>query len=180
MSPIADKNRTLRQARRVARFGRCARACSLVVMATLAGCLSLPPQAPFDLSQHGWTIQVGQAVWHPGQEAMEIAGDLLVATHPDGRSLVQFTKPPLPFVSAQRTARGWHAQFFAQKKSYSAPGRPPDRILWFHLPEALAGRLAPGPWSFTLAPEDHWRLENRSTKESLDGYLKTTRAPSSN
>ena len=152
---------------------------SVCALALLTGCLSLPPEPPLDLSAPDWTVRQGQAVWHVKSDASEIAGELLVATHPDGRSLVQFTKPPLPFVTAQRTTNRWQVQFLAQKKSYAAAGRPPARILWLHLPDALVGRSDPSQWSFRRETEGRWHFENRANRESLDGFLHTTRLPPS-
>src|SRR5688572_29399594 len=86
--------------------------CALIP-AILTGCRSLPTQPPMNLGEPGWTIRQGQAAWRPKSDAPDIAGDLLVAMHVDGRSQVQFTKPPLPFVVAQRHANSWQIQFFA-------------------------------------------------------------------
>ena len=49
----------------------------------------------------------GQAVWRPKIEAPEIAGELLVATHRNGETFLQFTKTPLPFVVARITTNRW-------------------------------------------------------------------------
>jgi hypothetical protein len=61
------------------------------VVAAAAGALALasgcaaPPLAPIDLAEPGWTVRVSAAVWHPPGNAPELAGELLVASHPDGR-----------------------------------------------------------------------------------------------
>jgi hypothetical protein len=140
------------------------------------GCLSLPPEPPLDLSD--WTIRNGQAVWKPAGQASEIAGELLVASHPNGSFMVQFSKSPLPFVSAQQTPAGWQAQFFAQSKSYAGRGRPPARIVWLQLPLALSGNTAAAGWSLRREPDDRWRFEQSRTGETLEGFLTTTKLPS--
>jgi len=100
-----------------------------------------------------------------------------VATHPDGRSLIQFIKPPLPFVIAQRTTNAWQVQFFAQNKTYAAPGRPPGRILWLHLADALAGHPSATARFSVSAADGRWQLENPTTGETLAGFLTTTQLP---
>src|SRR5881296_2669342 len=64
--------------------------------------------SPANLSGPGWTIREGQAVWRPKTEAPEIAGELLVATHRNGETFLQFTKTPLAFVVARITTNRWH------------------------------------------------------------------------
>ena len=105
------------------------------------------------------------------QKRAEIAGELVVAMHPDGRSLVQFTKTPLPFVVAQATIDSWQVQFVPQNKVYSGRGQPPAQLIWLHLPQCLRGGGPPGNLSWRRLANQGWRLENRSTGESLEGYL---------
>ncbi|MDB6023749.1 MAG: hypothetical protein JWQ04_3606 [Pedosphaera sp.] len=62
-----------------------------VFIMCLAGCQIFPKLPPADLSEAGWTVRQGQAVWRSKKSAPEIAGELLVATNYDGRALVQFT-----------------------------------------------------------------------------------------
>jgi len=137
----------------------------------LCGCRSLPLHPPIDLSGPGWIVREGQAVWRPRAGADGVAGDLVVATHPDGRSVVQFTKTPLPFLVAQRTAEGWQAQFIPRNKTYSGRGEPPARLLWLHLPEALARGSAGNGFRFTTNATGGWRFERITSGESLEGYL---------
>ena len=137
----------------------------------LCGCCSLPLQSPIDFAGSGWNVREGQVVWQPRAGADGIAGDLLVATHPDGRSVVQFTKTPLPFLVAQRTADRWQAQIIPRNKTYSGRGAPPARLIWLHLPEALARGNAPDGFRFTTNTSGGWRFERRATGESLEGYL---------
>ena len=158
------------------KFGSRWLAAGIAALVPLAGCNTLPPQPPMNLAEEGWVVRQGQAVWRTSTNSPEIAGDLMVAMHRDGRSLVQFTKPPLPFVTAQRFTNGWQAQFFAQKRTYSGRGEPPDRILWLHLPDGLIRRHTSTNWFLTHAAEG-WHLESLTTDETLDGFLATTRLP---
>src|SRR5262249_49980619 len=101
----------------------------------------------------------------------ELAGELLVATHQDGRSLVQFTKTPLPFVVAQSTTNSWQIAFVPKNKTYSGHGEPPVRVIWLHLPRCLNGTPPPKPLVFERALGSGWKLENRVTGEMVTGYL---------
>jgi hypothetical protein len=101
----------------------------------------------------------------------EIAGELVVAMHPDSRSLVQFIKTPLPFVVAQATLDSWQVQFVPQNKFYSGRGQPPAQLIWLHLPQCLRGGAPPRNLSWRRLENHGWRLENRSTGESVEGYL---------
>src|SRR5262245_17576018 len=113
----------------------------------LSGCqtVQLPPAR---LTDPGWKTQQGQGVWRAEKGAPEIAGDLLLASHPDGRTVVLFTKSPLPFVVAQTASNAWQIEFVPVHKKYSAHGNPPSRLVWFHLAPALAGTALPKPWSW--------------------------------
>ena len=126
---------------------------------------------PANLSEPGWTTHQGQAVWRAKKDAPEIAGDLIVATNPDGRSFVQFTKTPLPFVVAQSTADAWRIQFVPLNKTYSGRGTPPQRVIWLYLPRCLAGLPPPESWTWSRLQNNGWHLENRKTGEFLEVYL---------
>jgi hypothetical protein len=158
-----------------------ARCLALITVAVIVGgCRSIPPQPPMDLSEAGWTIRQGQAVWKPKPGAEGIAGDLLVAMHWNGRNVVQFTKPPLPLVAAQSDTNYWQIQYFAQDKSYSGRGLPPERILWFQLPDSLAHFVSSQretDWSITRNRGGSWEFTNNVSGESLDGFLATTKLP---
>ena len=88
-------------------------------------CHTVPPLPPVNLTEPGWTVLQGQAVWRTKKDAPEIAGELFVATNPDGRSFVQFTKTPLPFVVAQTTTNSWQIHFVPNDKTYSGRGKVP-------------------------------------------------------
>ena len=129
------------------------------------------PLPPANLNEDGWKVQQGQAVWRAKKDAPELAGEILYAQNPDGRTMIQFTKTPFPFVIAQTTPTSWQLEVPAQNKAYSAPGKPPARISWFHLPPALAGAPPPKPWIFRQPTNENWQLENKSTGELIEGYL---------
>jgi hypothetical protein len=148
-----------------------------LLAAVLTGCRTVPPAPPINLSEPGWVIRQGQAVWRPKPRESDVAGDLLVAMHRDGRSVVQFTKPPLPLAAAQRETNSWRVQFFAQNKVYAGRGEPPSRIVWFQLPDGLIGRHSDTNWFLARKPAGRWHLENLVTEEMLDGFLATTSLP---
>lgn len=129
------------------------------------------PLPPANLSETGWKIQQGQAVWRAKKTSPEIAGELFLATNSAGRMVIQFTKTPFPFIIAQTATNSWQLEVPAQNKKYSGPGKPPARISWFHLPPALNGIAPPTPWIFHQRENENWRLENKSSGEMIEGYL---------
>src|SRR5687768_6419551 len=70
-------------------------------MAALNGCRTPANLPAVDLAQPGWQVRQGQAVWTTGVSGPELAGELLWATHPDGRFVLQFLKTPITMVEAQ-------------------------------------------------------------------------------
>ena len=136
-----------------------------------SGCQTIPPFASVDFNDKAWKVEHGQAVWKPGRDSPEIAGDLTVARHPDGRTVAQFTKTPFPFVIAQTSSNGWQIEFVAFNRTLRAPGTPPGRIGWLHLVHYLDGSPTPKPWMFRRPDHGQFRLENASSGESLEGYL---------
>jgi hypothetical protein len=109
-------------------------------------------------------------VWHPPGNAPEIAGDLLFATRADGSTFIQFTKTPFPFAIAQSTPTGWQIEIPPQNLRFARHGRPPARIIWFQLADALAGKPLAKDWHWKNS-DTNWHLENSSSGESLEGYL---------
>ena len=144
---------------------------ALIAIIFSLGCRAVPSQPPFDLALPAWSVRQGQAVWRSQAGAAEIAGELLVATHPDGRSFVQFTKVPLPLVLAQATRRSWQIEFAAEDKRYSGRGAPPSRLVWFQLVRLLNGNEPAPGWKYAEKPDRAWRLEHAGTGEFLEGYL---------
>jgi hypothetical protein len=135
----------------------------------LCGCLTMRPLPKADLSQPGWAIRQGQAIWKPGSKSPEIAGELLLATRPDGSSFTQFTKTPFPFAIAQTTSNSWQVDFPPQNRHYAYPGKPPARIIWFQLVNAVTGKPLAKNWSWHDSGTN-WELKS-SSGESLEGYF---------
>jgi len=131
------------------------------------GAVHIPPA---NFQEPGWTVHQGQAVWHIPQGKREIAGEVLVATGPEERAFVQFTKSPFPLVIAQATRDSWEIEFPAQNKHYSGPGTPPKRIIWLYLPRVLSSQPPPKNWTWK-EDSSGWRLENHSNGEVLEGYF---------
>jgi hypothetical protein len=151
-----------------------ARACFAALGCFLAlattGCRTVAPLPAVNLEEPGWTVRQGQAVWRPGRGAPEIAGEILVAWRGE-RAFVQFSKPPFPLVTAQKTARAWELEVPAENRRYSGPGKPPRRLIWLHLPEILDGGPPPRGWSWKVLGEGGWRLESQKDGQSLEGYF---------
>jgi hypothetical protein len=151
-----------------------------------------------NLTEAGWTVYQGQAVWRLKRTAPEIAGELLLARHQDGRSLVQFIKTPFPILTAQITRAGWQIEFVPELRSFSGRGKPPARLIWLYLAPCLFDNAAPPKnwtWESGSAERDsrfmvreqiakehvatkgdngtplQFRFENKSTGETLEGYL---------
>ena len=136
----------------------------------LPGCRTAPEVPPADLSQPGWKTRQGQAVWRAKADAPEIAGELLLATHPVRGTVLQFLKTPFPIVVAQAGSRGWRISFSGDRE-YAGRGEPPQRISWFQLPNALEHRKPDDGWSFSKMGGQNWRLENARTGEFIEGYF---------
>ena len=144
----------------------------LILLFSLAGCRTAPAPLPaINLSEAGWKLRDGQALWRSAKDAPEIAGEVTLALHPDGRSWVQFTKTPLPFLSAEITKEGWRIEFIPERRVFFGRGVPPARLLWLHLARALNGLAPPAPLRFEKSADGGGRLENRSTGETLTLYL---------
>ncbi len=129
-------------------------------------------QAPlFTASGPGWRVREGQALWRPRRDLPELGGELVVASHADGRCLVQFEKTPLTLVSAETTRTAWQIQFPPRRLSFTGHGKRPTRFLWIYLQSALLGEPLPAPVRFERKTEGGWRLENSKSGETLEGYL---------
>lgn len=146
----------------------------LILLACSIGCRTEPPIKPLDLSEPGWTLRQGQALWIPRSGANDLAGELLVATHPNGSSFLQFTKTPLPLVVAQTSGNRWRIQFVAENQTFSGHGRPPSHFLWLHLAPCLLGRHAMEPVLYQNEPGGAWSLTNLVTGESIRGILQVS------
>ena len=141
-------------------------------IALLAGCQTVPPLPAQNVAGPGWIVRQGQAVWRAQGKTPDIAGELLLATHPDGRSVLQFTKTPFPILMAQKVGPQWEIQLPPRQRVFSGKGEPPARFIWLHLARCLyEGDRPPDGWSL-LWRDNRWLFENHSTGERLEGYLK--------
>jgi hypothetical protein len=139
----------------------------IFAIAALAGCAIGPlPQPDMSNAASGWKILQGQAVWKP-KPGDGIAGELLIATNRVGDFVVEFAKPPITIARAQRSGESWSVDFPAQKKSYAGRGAGPARVIWLHLPAALAGSDA--KWTATTNDNGFQMSNNRG--ETLEGFL---------
>ena len=144
----------------------------LVALLLAAGCGTIHHASPpVNLSEPGWNLRQGQALWRRSAQAPELAGDIVLAEHADGRSWLQFAKTPLPFLEASRGPHGWQIEFVPQKRSFSGKGVPTPRLIWLHLAESLRGIAPPKPLRFEMLPDGGSRLENRSSGETLTVYF---------
>ena len=141
----------------------------LMLVVGLTACRTTNPLPPVNLAETGWTIRQGQAVWKPDRRAPEMVGDILVATHGDGRAFVQFTKTPLPFAVAQQSREAWSLEFPLMSQRFAYRGRPPERIIWFQLARHSTGSPIGKSWLWREVENENWHLENRSTGETLEG-----------
>jgi hypothetical protein len=149
----------------------------LLLLASWATSCSSTPTANSGSSvpRVGWQVREGQAIWHPGRTQPEIAGELVTGVRGTSDRLVEFVKTPFPLVIAKSSAAGWDVRFGPDGPRFSGRGAPPDRWIWFHLRDCLEGRRSPPPgWTLNWPSQDRWHLENRSSGESLEGYLRTS------
>jgi hypothetical protein len=140
------------------------------VALVLSGCRT-PAPAPLDFRAPGWRLHQGQAVWTMPGDRPEIAGELLVATHPDERAVVQFSKTPFPLVEARLEGARWSIEFIPEQKAFSGSGAPPARLGWLQLARSLSGATPSEPWEFERDEEGQWILRNSKTGEAIEGYL---------
>lgn len=146
----------------------------LLLLATAlagSGCQTSMRRSLFTVSGPGWTVRQGQALWRPGRQFPELAGDIVMAWDTDGRCSVHFDKTPLPLVFAQTTRTAWLIQFPPRRLSLAGRGAPPSRFAWLYLHAALAGQALPKHLAFQRKPDGNWRLENTRTGETLEGFL---------
>ena len=142
-----------------------------VVHATLTGCRTIPPLPPANLAAPGWQVHQGQAVWKLKSHAPEVVGELLVALRNDGETFLQFTKSPFPFAIARTTTNSWQIEFPAVSRFYAGRGKPPARPIWLQVGRWLQRETLPARYQATYTDSEHWRLENTTTGESLEGYF---------
>jgi len=136
-----------------------------------AGCrtVSFPPA---DFGESGWAVRERAALWCPGRGNQELAGELLLASHPEQGSLLQFSKQGLPLVTARTGPGGWEIRSSLRRGKAAGRGKPPDQVPWFLLMRAGDGwnGVRDGEWRMTMGLEGRWRLENGRTGEWMEIY----------
>ena len=153
----------------------------LAVTMFSSGCRTTTGASLFTTSGPGWHVQEGQALWRPGRGLPELGGDLVMASHEDGRCAIEFAKTPLSLVSAQTTRTNWLIQFPAGRMSFTGRRQPPTRFAWLYLHTALgrgirslrrcilsANQTEAGGWK-TPAREKPWKAFSR--RESVPETL---------
>lgn len=136
-------------------------------MAVLLGCAGTGSLPEVDLDDPGWSVWSGQALWKPGNGRPALAGELLVAQHANDDVLVSFSKPPVPFFTAQTAGGRWRIDFLHRDRRYSGLGRPPDRFVWFHIPAILKGAPPPKSWNVSRRSDDNLVLHQPETGETI-------------
>jgi hypothetical protein len=136
-----------------------------------AGCRTMASDSLFTTSGPGWRVQQGQALWRPGRNYPELGGEVVVASHPDGRCSAQFDKTPISLVLAQTSMTNWLIEFPPRQMSFAGKDNPPSRFLWLYLRAALDGKALPDELHFSRKPDGGWKLENTKSGETLEGYL---------
>lgn len=145
---------------------------TLVALVILAGCRTPDPLPAADVSQPGWRVEHGQALWKPAARKREIAGDLLLATGPGRECLVQFAKTPFPLVTARQTKDAWQIEFGAGARRVGGLGEAPARWVWFDLARMRRGAAARGFGPLADAGNSaHCGLTNATTGERLEVWF---------
>lgn len=144
---------------------------ALAAVSSGVGCRTAREWPAIDTAEPGWQVLEGQAVWRARRGAVELAGELLLARHPDGRALVQFTKTPISFVTARLKSASWRIEFPAQHRVCEGPGAPPARFGWLLVPGFMGGTSPAGGWQFRRLEGSGFVLEHPGTGERIDGHL---------
>lgn len=141
----------------------------LAALLVFTGCATTNQRSavPLDTSAPGWTTRQGQAVWQPAGKDPEIAGDVVISSHPQSGAYVQFSKT-LPILAATLGPTGWELHAIAQNKRYAGRGKPPRRIVWLQLLRALDGQELSERWLVAKPSDAYIALEDPHTGERLE------------
>lgn len=145
----------------------------LLVLATAlaGGCRTVPDLGTVDLQGPGWRVREGQGVWTKAAGDAAVAGEVLVATRPDGACFVQFAKPPFTLATARREAGGWRLELAPPGRGTGGVGPAPGGIVWFALADAVRGQAVGSGWRFEPREDSGWCLTNTATGEGVEGFL---------
>ena len=138
-----------------------------VAVGLTACAVSAPALKKVDLEDPGWRIWRGQALWKPNAERPTLAGEIIAARHLNGDVLVNFSKSPLPLVTAQTAGDTWRFDIVEGGRFYSGSGSPPKRIVWFFLPALLDGETMPKNWKAGMTEKGVWTVRNQRTGETI-------------
>lgn len=154
------------------RPGLILRSQALVLLAVcLAGCRTIGTINPTHLSEPGWRVRQGQAVWHLPGKRPELAGELIFAMNADGRCFLEFAKVPFPLMRAKCSDSRWEIEFPSQKLFFAGSGPPPKRWAWLQVCRGLTGKGVAPPWRFEFRADGNWRLDNARSKEFVEGFI---------
>src|SRR6185369_7443322 len=143
----------------------------LISLTALTGCRTVPNAKPIDISEPGWRVRQGQALWRNKADAPEIAGEVIVASNASERAFVQFVKNPLPLLTGEVAPGRWQIEFIPEKRSFEGRGKPPRRLLWLQLLANLQQPQAKPPLAFTKMPDNSYQIEDHSTGERVTLFL---------
>ena len=143
----------------------------MLVLLCLCACQTIGTITPINLSEPGWRLWQGQAVWHMPGKRPELAGEMILALNADGRCFLEFAKVPFPLVRAKCSDSRWEIEFPPQRLFFAGGGTPPKRLAWLHVCRGLAGKEVRAPWRFERRADGSWRLHNACSKEVLEGFL---------
>ncbi len=148
--------------------GRWGAVFGFIICLWVCGCRSVSPVEPVDLLQPGWQVTERPAVWRPSRSAPELVGELLIATHLDGRRFVQFSKQSLPLVIARTEGSLWRIS--SPMKGRGSAGRlpVPEHVLWLQIDGLPPKVSAKSRWEVVFDANDRWLLNDRRTGESLE------------
>ena len=135
----------------------------------LLGCGTLSQRSlpPLNTSGPDWKTRQGQALWKRAHTQPEIAGDVVISVHPQTGSFVQFSKT-LPILTARIAPEGWEFHTVPENKRYSSGGKPPRRIVWLQLLQALEGREISERWRVAKPSDEYIVLEDPHSGERLE------------
>lgn len=135
----------------------------------LIGCRSGPSLVQVDVSEPGWTMVEGQAVWRTRSGAPEIVAEFQGSFHSDGRRWLEVSKAGLPFMTVRADSLSWEIRTSMRKQRFAGRGAPTHRSGWLQLSTCLAGQRPARQWAWVRRADGGWRLSNASTGEQIEG-----------